>query len=159
MLFSLFLCLFYLPSFPPTHPSIHPSTTQSTRVNGSRIGMANFLMNSKKSLQKVVSYSQVSIYLVMYGNGWMNRWTDGELILSGPSNHPFHPSIHPSIHPSHAHTSIHLYIHPYPIYLSIGTPIQNSLEELWTLLNFCQPDIFDNLDIFRGWFGFQNIGM
>lgn len=32
-----------------------------------------------------------------------------------------------------------------------GTPIQNSLEELWTLLNFCQPDIFDDIDVFRSW--------
>ncbi len=34
-----------------------------------------------------------------------------------------------------------------------GTPIQNSLEELWTLLNFCQPDIFDDIDVFRSWYG------
>jgi ATP-dependent DNA helicase len=31
-------------------------------------------------------------------------------------------------------------------------------EELWTLLNFCQPDIFDDLGVFRSWFGFQSIG-
>ncbi len=28
-----------------------------------------------------------------------------------------------------------------------GTPIQNKLEELWTLLNFVQPNIFDDLEV------------
>eukprot|EP00639_Heterosigma_akashiwo_P034623 CAMPEP_0194723148 /NCGR_PEP_ID=MMETSP0296-20130528/14199_1 /TAXON_ID=39354 /ORGANISM="Heterosigma akashiwo, Strain CCMP2393" /LENGTH=724 /DNA_ID=CAMNT_0039626455 /DNA_START=94 /DNA_END=2264 /DNA_ORIENTATION=+ len=39
-----------------------------------------------------------------------------------------------------------------------GTPIQNTLEELWTLLNFVNPAIFDDLTVFQGWFGFRNIG-
>jgi ATP-dependent DNA helicase len=42
--------------------------------------------------------------------------------------------------------------------LLTGTPIQNTLEELWSLLNFCSPSIFDNLDVFQSWFGFRNIG-
>jgi len=39
-----------------------------------------------------------------------------------------------------------------------GTPIQNTLEELWTLLNFVNPAIFDDLTVFQSWFGFRNIG-
>eukprot|EP00616_Rhizochromulina_sp_CCMP1243_P008611 CAMPEP_0118998780 /NCGR_PEP_ID=MMETSP1173-20130426/63245_1 /TAXON_ID=1034831 /ORGANISM="Rhizochromulina marina cf, Strain CCMP1243" /LENGTH=752 /DNA_ID=CAMNT_0006950279 /DNA_START=20 /DNA_END=2278 /DNA_ORIENTATION=- len=39
-----------------------------------------------------------------------------------------------------------------------GTPIQNTLEELWSLLNFVNPTIFDNLEVFQSWFGFRNIG-
>eukprot|EP00953_Heterococcus_sp_UTEX-ZZ885_P011356 6575-Heterococcus_DN1.PRE.1 len=39
-----------------------------------------------------------------------------------------------------------------------GTPIQNTLEELWSLLNFVNPSIFDDLTVFRSWFGFKNIG-
>lgn len=42
--------------------------------------------------------------------------------------------------------------------LLTGTPIQNSLEELWSLLNFCSPMIFDDLEVFKSWFGFKNIG-
>ncbi|KAJ1408276.1 SNF2 family N-terminal domain-containing protein [Ochromonadaceae sp. CCMP2298] len=42
--------------------------------------------------------------------------------------------------------------------LLTGTPIQNSLEELWSLLNFCSPMIFDDLEVFRSWFDFRNIG-
>jgi len=42
--------------------------------------------------------------------------------------------------------------------LLTGTPIQNTLEELWSLLNFCSPHIFDNLEVFQSWFGFRNIG-
>lgn len=42
--------------------------------------------------------------------------------------------------------------------LLTGTPIQNSLEELWSLLNFCSPAIFDDLEIFQSWFDFKNIG-
>ncbi|RXG68798.1 Lymphoid-specific helicase [Armadillidium vulgare] len=33
-----------------------------------------------------------------------------------------------------------------------GTPLQNNLSELWALLNFLLPDIFDNLDVFESWF-------
>merc|ERR1712147_522320 len=39
-----------------------------------------------------------------------------------------------------------------------GTPIQNTLDELWSLLNFVNPQIFDNLEIFQSWFGFSDIG-
>ena len=39
-----------------------------------------------------------------------------------------------------------------------GTPIQNTLNELWSLLNFCSPMIFDDLEVFQSWFGFKNIG-
>jgi|EP00970_Alexandrium_tamarense_P014684 ATP-dependent DNA helicase len=39
-----------------------------------------------------------------------------------------------------------------------GTPIQNNLDELWSLLNFVNPTIFDDLSIFQSWFGFKNIG-
>ncbi|KAF8327701.1 SNF2 family DNA-dependent ATPase [Amanita rubescens] len=33
-----------------------------------------------------------------------------------------------------------------------GTPLQNNLSELWALLNFVLPDIFDDLDAFQHWF-------
>ncbi len=42
--------------------------------------------------------------------------------------------------------------------LLTGTPIQNTLEELWSLLNFCSPGIFDDLEVFQSWFGFKDIG-
>jgi ATP-dependent DNA helicase len=42
--------------------------------------------------------------------------------------------------------------------LLTGTPIQNTLEELWSLLNFVNPIIFDDLAVFQSWFGFRNIG-
>ena len=33
-----------------------------------------------------------------------------------------------------------------------GTPIQNKLTELWSLLNFLMPTIFDDRDAFKRWF-------
>ncbi|XP_063900236.1 lymphoid-specific helicase-like isoform X2 [Zophobas morio] len=39
--------------------------------------------------------------------------------------------------------------------LLTGTPLQNSLSELWSLLNFLLPDIFDDLDAFQSWFDFD----
>lgn len=33
-----------------------------------------------------------------------------------------------------------------------GTPLQNNLAELWTLLNFLLPDIFSDLEVFESWF-------
>ncbi|XP_068203076.1 lymphocyte-specific helicase-like [Palaemon carinicauda] len=36
--------------------------------------------------------------------------------------------------------------------LMTGTPLQNSLAELWSLLNFLMPEIFDSLDVFESWF-------
>ncbi|KAI9103087.1 SNF2 family N-terminal domain-containing protein [Phlyctochytrium arcticum] len=36
-----------------------------------------------------------------------------------------------------------------------GTPVQNSVEELWVLLNFVMPEVFGDWEKFGGWFGFQ----
>ena len=39
--------------------------------------------------------------------------------------------------------------------LLTGTPLQNNLTELWSLLNFLLPSIFDDLDSFQTWFEFD----
>jgi ATP-dependent DNA helicase len=39
--------------------------------------------------------------------------------------------------------------------LLTGTPLQNNLSELWSLLNFLLPDIFDDLEMFQSWFDFD----
>lgn len=36
--------------------------------------------------------------------------------------------------------------------LLTGTPIQNSLQELWSLLNFLLPHIFNSVQNFEDWF-------
>ncbi|PVU91401.1 hypothetical protein BB561_004401 [Smittium simulii] len=41
--------------------------------------------------------------------------------------------------------------------LLTGTPLQNKLSELWSLLNFLLPDIFDDLGAFQEWFDFDDI--
>jgi len=38
--------------------------------------------------------------------------------------------------------------------LLTGTPLQNNLDELWSLLHFILPDIFSSLAEFQGWFDF-----
>ena len=36
--------------------------------------------------------------------------------------------------------------------LLTGTPLQNNLHELWALLNFLLPDLFDSAEDFDSWF-------
>ena len=33
-----------------------------------------------------------------------------------------------------------------------GTPLQNNLHELWSLLNFLLPDLFSSSELFDKWF-------
>ncbi len=35
-----------------------------------------------------------------------------------------------------------------------GTPLQNNLSELWSLLNFLMPDVFRDVVDFEEWFNF-----
>ncbi|KAL7745982.1 putative ATPase [Sorochytrium milnesiophthora] len=42
--------------------------------------------------------------------------------------------------------------------LLTGTPLQNDLSELWSLLNFLIPEIFDDVDRFLAWFDFSVSG-
>lgn len=39
--------------------------------------------------------------------------------------------------------------------LITGTPLQNNLAELWSLLHFLMPEIFDKLEAFESWFDFS----
>ncbi|KAM7491590.1 hypothetical protein LguiA_034511 [Lonicera macranthoides] len=41
-----------------------------------------------------------------------------------------------------------------------GTPLQNDLKELWSLLNILVPEIFDDCNVFGDWFSkpLQNDG-
>ena len=39
--------------------------------------------------------------------------------------------------------------------LLTGTPLQNNLSELWSLLNFILPSVFDDLNAFQMWFDFS----
>ena len=41
--------------------------------------------------------------------------------------------------------------------LLTGTPLQNNLKELWSLLNFILPDIFQDLELFEQWFNFDEL--
>lgn len=41
--------------------------------------------------------------------------------------------------------------------LLTGTPLQNDLSELWSLLNFLLPEIFDDLDVFTEWFRVEEL--
>ncbi|KAG5333444.1 HELLS helicase, partial [Acromyrmex heyeri] len=38
-----------------------------------------------------------------------------------------------------------------------GTPLQNNLSELWSLLNFLLPEIFNDLDTFESWFDVKEL--
>lgn len=44
------------------------------------------------------------------------------------------------------------------LYTDAGTPLQNNLSELWSLLNFLLPDIFADLANFESWFDFSGVG-
>lgn len=42
--------------------------------------------------------------------------------------------------------------------LLTGTPLQNNLHELWSLLNFLLPEIFSNSELFDNWFANRGDG-
>jgi len=42
--------------------------------------------------------------------------------------------------------------------LLTGTPLQNNLHELWALLNFLLPDVFNSSEDFDAWFNNDNLG-
>lgn len=39
-----------------------------------------------------------------------------------------------------------------------GTPLQNDLRELWALLSFLMPTLFDSSNDFQQWFGTTSDG-
>uniref|UniRef100_A0A1A8FT28 Proliferation-associated SNF2-like protein n=1 Tax=Nothobranchius korthausae TaxID=1143690 RepID=A0A1A8FT28_9TELE len=41
--------------------------------------------------------------------------------------------------------------------LLTGTPLQNNLAELWSLLNFLLPEVFDDLKSFESWFDIDSL--
>ncbi|KAL9108237.1 MAG: hypothetical protein Q9227_006975 [Pyrenula ochraceoflavens] len=41
--------------------------------------------------------------------------------------------------------------------LLTGTPLQNNIEELWSLLNFLLPQLFENVNDFKAWFDFSDV--
>ncbi|XP_014204660.1 lymphocyte-specific helicase [Copidosoma floridanum] len=41
--------------------------------------------------------------------------------------------------------------------LLTGTPLQNNLSELWSLLNYLLPEIFNDLDVFESWFDAKDV--
>ncbi|KAL0278526.1 UNVERIFIED_CONTAM: hypothetical protein PYX00_000331 [Menopon gallinae] len=41
--------------------------------------------------------------------------------------------------------------------LITGTPLQNNLSELWALLNFIIPEVFNSLEVFQSWFDIQQL--
>ena len=41
--------------------------------------------------------------------------------------------------------------------LITGTPLQNNIAELWSLLHFLLPEVFNDLDSFEGWFDFSSV--
>jgi len=41
--------------------------------------------------------------------------------------------------------------------LITGTPLQNNIAELWSLLHFLLPEVFNDLDSFESWFDFSSV--
>ena len=41
--------------------------------------------------------------------------------------------------------------------LLTGTPLQNNIAELWSLLHFLLPEVFNDLDSFQSWFDFSSV--
>lgn len=41
--------------------------------------------------------------------------------------------------------------------LITGTPLQNNISELWSLLHFLLPEIFNDLNSFESWFDFSSV--
>lgn len=64
-------------------------------------------------------------------------------------------------HESRLSSVLHTYYRSRNRLLLTGTPLQNSLTELWSLLNFLLPNVFKSADSFESWFAapFANMGV
>ena len=66
-----------------------------------------------------------------------HQWLDGA----------FSCSVLHQFHLSHALSALDDFVSVTP-----GTPLQNKLDELWSLLHFLMPDLFNDSDEFASWF-------
>lgn len=52
----------------------------------------------------------------------------------------------------HASTTLHAVSEKLAVRHRAGTPLQNNIAELWSLLNLLMPSLFDSADDFEQWF-------
>ncbi len=68
----------------------------------------------------------------------------------------------PLLHPHSPHMSCPSYTPPHPHHITpihTGTPLQNDLMELWSLMHFLMPQVFASHDQFKNWFSNPLTGM
>ncbi|GAU98600.1 hypothetical protein RvY_09726 [Ramazzottius varieornatus] len=109
---------------------------------GTKEERAEFINESKKNRQWDVLITSYEIAIKEQGFIRRHRW--GYLVVDEAHRIKNEASLLASV--VRTFSSLHRL-------LLTGTPLQNNLHELWALLNFLLPDIFQSADDFDNWFG------
>ena len=127
-----------------------PRTRRATRAPHARARACT------RSREGILKQADESCALSGLGGGVGWRWVGAALASVPAPNHP--TRLPPRLHrvcasrrvASRAQVLRSLSSHSR--LLITGTPLQNNLHELWSLLNFLLPDIFSSAEQWREWF-------
>ena len=105
------------------------------------IDEAHRIKNEESKLSQVIREIKTANRLLITGENYFNIYL-------------LNISFKKSLKISNIFDSSKIFLLQYSMF--VGTPLQNNLHELWALLNFLLPDVFNSSEDFDEWFNTNN---